>query len=101
MTTQTPPSQGISRSVVARQTLTALEVAIGVVWLWLTVELLKPIFSATSQTQETTEKLVPDYSLEAWRAFPISEGRLKPLETASAELVRLITGRERFAKTES
>jgi ABC-type transport system involved in cytochrome c biogenesis permease subunit len=48
-------------------------------------------------TPESAVPPVPEYDYEPWRLLPVNNGRTLAFETACTELVRQITGRERFA----
>lgn len=64
--------------------------------LWLTLELFSPSVSATQQADGGQAGRVADFDFDRWRSLPIQEGRTKPFETAAAEIMRQISGRERF-----
>ncbi len=78
--------------------LMALAGLVGVGILVLTWVILEPIvrgqITAPPEEQRVT---VPAYDYEPWHSLPVLyEGRIKPFESAAAEIVSTITGRSRF-----
>jgi ABC-type transport system involved in cytochrome c biogenesis permease subunit len=70
---------------------------VGVAVVWLTYVVFAPLFSATdSGVRADVKAKVPAYDYQAWHDLPVQGGRTKPFETACAEEVLYITGRQKF-----
>jgi ABC-type transport system involved in cytochrome c biogenesis permease subunit len=73
----------------------SLGVGVGIVWL--TYIVLAPFFSTTGASgEESTKARVPPYDYQPWHSLPVQGGRTKPFETACAEEVLYVTGRQKF-----
>jgi ABC-type transport system involved in cytochrome c biogenesis permease subunit len=77
--------------------LLVVALGVGVAILWLTYVVFAPLFSAPDSTvSSSVQAKVPAYDYQPWHSLPVQGGRTKPFETACAEEVLFITGRQKF-----
>jgi ABC-type transport system involved in cytochrome c biogenesis permease subunit len=83
---------------IRNRNLTILTAVVGVGILILTYKVFEPVFVAAAAPPPAQAKVeLPPYDTSAWNALPVQDhGRTKPFESACAESVRQITGRNRF-----
>ncbi len=79
--------------------LWTLAATLGLVLIALTTWLALGLIRVTTSSAQADRLVLPEYDYEPWRKLPVWDGRLKPLETASEEIVRQITGTARFENT--
>jgi ABC-type transport system involved in cytochrome c biogenesis permease subunit len=72
------------------------------VFLWLTWVNFAPLFTPRADTTDASKVRLPELNYAAWHDLPcLHRGRIKPFETACQEIVREITGANRFQKLDS
>ncbi len=83
---------------ILRNLLLVSAVLVGSGCVVLAVQIVFPYWKALNVREETKPTLkLPDYDLSLWRAWPVqTNGRIMPLESASINAVRQITGRSKF-----
>lgn len=70
--------------------------AVAVAAAWLAVTWIAFTSEANVMPATAAPATVPAHDYAPWQSVPIQDGRIKPLQTASVEAIRQITGRTRF-----